>query len=187
MADVIDKFEAAFTPFADGHAFYRSPTSGGKFVSAQEYAALRARLRRLTRRGPLWAGAAIALAVMFIAIMITMAHGMPDKTGRALLLVVPGVCFGWSFLCLMWCQVAPLWLVRGRPDVIPPRQAVNARSRSDWPLILFALIFAGAKSLELWRSGYHGPGAVAFGAMALTFAALVWMAVQKRRRSTRRI
>ena len=183
MADAIERFEKAFTPFEDGYAFYRSPTSGGRIVSAQEYTALRARLRRLTSRGPLWMGAAIALAVMFIATMIAMAHTLPDKTGRALLLVVLGLCFGWSFLCLMWCQLAPLWLVWGRPDVVPPRQAVNVRSRFDWAPILFAVIFVGAKSLQLWRSGYHGPGGVAFGlAMALTFAGLVWMAVQKWRR-----
>ena len=184
MFDSAGAFSRAFVPADGGYAYFPSAKSGGKFVTTAEYEALVAdwRLR--------WSGwgfvksVGVTVALLIILAGISVFFALPAWTAPVAITIVSAGLIGW----VGWAAFAPWRLVRGRPDVLPPRSLAEVRRAGraslGWPMIILGLLFSGTKFFGIvmgtvsdWRAV---AGGILFGAMFAGYIAIASLKLRDR-------
>jgi len=177
MFDRVGTFKRQFTATDGGYLYFPSRKQGGRLVTEDEFQAL---VAEWTRRTSPWKPVgAIAIAILLWTIAST-ALNLPEWTNNVIIALSVAAVGAWTF----WATMAPRRLVKGRPEVAPPRSMTQARRQAraslNWPFVLFFLIASGAvfagqlSSPELtfrWWVWVAGSG--------LMFFAYLWIAIQK--------
>lgn len=149
MFDPVGAFKKQFTEVEGGYLVYPSPRSGGKLVTAEEYALLLASWERVTGRAGQWKTVGIVIVAIVLWTLLLEIISLPDWTDT-LLIAVTVVAVSAR---LYWHSSGPRRLVKDRAFVAPPRSMSearqNARAALNWPFVLFVLLFSGA---AFWRA-----------------------------------
>lgn len=174
--DATNAFAKRFTPMDGGYLFFPSRKGGGKFVSSDEFTSLSARWKRVSDRRTV----IILVAVVILCSILIDVFALPKWTNFALSVAVAVTLLAW----VLWESAASRRLVRGRPDIAPPRSASQARREArallSWPfvtlgLLFFGVIFIATVSLAEWTLASI-PWIAGTG---FFFVCYVWIAIQK--------
>ena len=137
-------FEKQFEPFEGGFILYTSIRKGGKFVSAEEYEALKANYVKHLFICAI--GIPATIAVSLIALVILSAHF--ELPGGAAKYTLYGVLAVWA-IAGVWAGNAPRRLVKNRGFVTTPKdweqERRAARAKLEWPMV--AIICGGGAML----------------------------------------
>lgn len=176
----IGAFESQFTPVEGGYLYYPSGRSGGKLVTVEEFEILKSNWQRVAGRGGRWKTVGIVFAGIFAWTVLSSALQFPGWTDS----IAVGVAVVSISTYIIWASFAPRRLVRGRPEITPPRPRSEAkrvaRSALNWRFVGIALlvsgsIFSGSLASPTytlsWWAWTIGSG--------LMFAAYVWIALLK--------
>lgn len=180
MFDSAGAFTRQFKPVEEGYVFYQSAKAGGKLVTVEEYQRLVADWERISGRSGQWK--VVGLLVAFIALWTLASQVMPVPDWADWIMI--GICVASITAWVGWAIFAPHRLVRGRPDVTPPRLwsevTREAYASFDWRIVDFALLLSGLvlvitlaspeRTLSWW-AWLVGSGAF--------FAAYLWIALKK--------
>lgn len=169
MFDLVGIFARMFTPFQDGYLYYGSHWSGGKFVTQAEYDTLLARWRRVAGPVGMLKFAGCMFATIVASVFISVGFGLPEWLNQALTLMVMLSLIAW----ILWHALAPLWLVRGREAVAPPRSMSESmrvtRAMIPWPMVIGIGLISGLVFIAIlthpahetsWWAGLIGSGAM---------------------------
>ncbi|OYW49567.1 MAG: hypothetical protein B7Y36_02910 [Novosphingobium sp. 28-62-57] len=180
LFDATAAFSKQFVPHEDGYLFYAGRTAGGKFVSEPEYQELVAQWQSVAGRKGTWKTVAAVFLIIALGMIAKDLFDVGEWTEDvsiwgAVALVVARI---------MWASFAPRRLVKGRPDVVPPRPLAEskklARSMLPWRMIISVFIvstgiFVACLS-EMPQTFVNWLWLVGSGAMS---AAYGWIAIQK--------
>ena len=179
--DPNETFTRQFVPHEGGYIYYPSAESGGKLVTAAELAQLTEDWERIAGRAAIWKLAGLIVVAGLAWIVAADAMGVPHWARSAVFSIAIG-----SLMIVRpaWAESAPGRLVKGRPDIVPPRPRGEAereeRGMIEWPNLIIVLLFSGgvfALGLTVPPHSFAGwAGVIAFG---LFFAACAWLAVRK--------
>ncbi|MDH2135033.1 hypothetical protein N5J77_28295 [Sphingobium yanoikuyae] len=180
MFDSIGVFQRQFTPVEGGYAYYPSRKGGAKFVSPEEYAALVARWQRVAGRRGMWTSTGVIMAIIIVWVTLSEWLTLPDWTQN----VMTTACVVGLMAWIYYASFAPRRLVRGRPDILPPRPMAqmrrDARAMLNWRFILFSLGFSG---LIFWGCVAGGDRSFRGWAWMLgsggMFALYIWFGIRK--------
>lgn len=180
MFDPVGTFTRQFKPVDGGYVYYPGPKSGGKLVTAGEYQQLVAHWERTAGRHGQWKVAGIVIAIIALWTLVTQSMPLPDWTEW----IIIGLCVVSITAWFFWASFAPRRLVRGRPDVAPPRLRSEvtreARASLNWRLVAFALLFSGVALISTLTSPERTLSWWAWLVGSSVFFALyAWVAIQK--------
>lgn len=153
MIDQTKIFTKQFTPTDGGYIYYPSRKSGGKFVSAGEFERLLSDWEAVAGTRGMWKNACLVALPGLALIVINSLVDLPDWSSKAAAgFSVIGIS-AWLF----WKSLAPRRLVRGRPDIVPPRSKAQVdrevRDLVGWPIIALSLVVC---SILFWGA-LHSP------------------------------
>jgi hypothetical protein len=123
LFDPVEAFERQFTPTDGGYLYYPSRRSGGKLVTTEEYQSLFQNWEKIAGRSGIWKCVAVLMLPIVILLVVEVTFELPVWADSAVILVNAGALLAW----LSWHAYAPRRLVRGRPDVTPPRTLSESR------------------------------------------------------------
>ena len=177
MFDPAQSFAAQFTPVDDGYLYYPTRKSGGKLVTADEYQDL---LEAWRRRSNPWKIALVGVVLIVTWTIVSDAFAPPTWSESLFIGVLVTAICGWIF----WAAYAPRRLVKGRPEVVPPRPLSEARRKAratlNWPFVSLILLATGVIFVAVliapeytfrWWAWTVGSG--------LMFVAYLWIALLK--------
>lgn len=137
-------FEKQFEPFEGGFVLYTSIRKGGKFVSAEEYEALKTNYVKHLFICAI--GVPATIAVGLITLVILSAH--LELPGGSAKYTLYGVLAVWA-IAEVWAGNAPRRLVKNRGFVTPPRDWEQERraasAKLEWPMV--AIMCGGSAML----------------------------------------
>ena len=140
----LERFLArTFTPVDGGYLYFPSAKSGGKLVSAAEYDVLTEQWRRVLGGSAMLVAFLLIVASSVVLIVAAVAFRLPPWTVKVSPLLFLPALFTW-----MWRPAfAAGRLVRGRPDIAPPRPLAElrraGRAALDWKFVAGFMVYAG--------------------------------------------
>jgi hypothetical protein len=187
MFDPIGSFTRQFEPVDGGYLYYPSRKSGGKLVTAEEFEQLVSDWQRVAGTRGTWKSAGLIGLAILVWTLLSRALALSEWTDWVIIVGCVVALSGW----VTWASLAPRRLVRGRPDVAPPRPASQirreVRATFNWPFVIFALLLSGLLFFGALESlsGTLAGWAFVVGS-GLLFGVYVWTAFQKLRDPKRR-
>lgn len=180
MFDVTSAFTKQFTPIDGGYVYYPSQRAGGKLVTAEEYQKLVADWHRVAGINGQWKTVGLTFLVILLWVFASQSLGLPESAEWIMIACFVAALIGWT----VWHSFAPRRLVKGRPDIAPPRAISEVkravRATVSWPLIaavvaLSAVVFFSTLALPtaspMWWVWLVGSG--------LMLGLYLWLALQK--------
>lgn len=180
MFDATGAFAKQFEPHLEGYIFFPGRKSGGKLVTETEYQKLLSDWRSIAGGRGSWISAGLVMAFIATGMAIKEIFGAGEWLEQITIFAAVALVLTRIF----WASFAPRRLVRGRPDIVPPRSLDAskklARSMLPWRMIVPVLAISSAvfvASLSSKPSTWGGWLWLA-GSGAMT-AAYVLIAIQK--------
>jgi hypothetical protein len=180
--DVSGAYSRQFTPVEDGYIYYPSRKGGGKLVTVEEYDNLVADWQRIAGSRGRWKTVGVAVFAILLWTLAGEVLALPEWWDWILTVACVAGLSGW----LLWASLAPRRLVRDRPDIVPPRRALDvrreARATLTWPFVILMLFISGTvfirtlsslDRLPPWWAWLIGSGTF--------FGSYLWIALQKLR------
>lgn len=132
-----------FTPVDGGYLYYPSKRSGGKLVSAEEYAHLTSEWGKIAGRRGSWITVGMVMLAIVVWTTISQIWSVPGWSRY----VFVTLCVAAMSARIIHASFATRRLVKDRPAITPPRPPVEvgrqARALLNWRSILFGLLFNG--------------------------------------------
>ncbi len=143
MFDARDAFAGQFTQIDGGYVYYPRQKAGGKFVSNEEYDLLLTDWQRISEGRGRWKNVGFIMGSILTWTIVADLFSLPEWVGWMVITAVTSCILAKYF----WVSLAPRRLVRDRPDITPPRTALEARQESrqhlKWGYIFSVLGFSG--------------------------------------------
>ena len=141
-------FARQFGPVEGGYLFYPRAKGPAKLVSPEEYDALLTDYRRWMGRG--WRPGLLFVALFGAVVMneiVSLWLGFSEEASLGVFSLL-GLLFAAK---VVWLQLAPRRLVRGRPDAAPPRtkaqRARATRAMVPWLMLVWPGLIATVAAL----------------------------------------
>lgn len=136
LFDATGAFSKQFVPHDGGYLYYPGRKAGGKFVSEPEYQELEAHWQSVAGGKGRWITAAACVLIITLGMIIKEFFDGSEWIENVS--IWSAVAF--VFARTTWANFAPRRLVKGRPDVAPPRTLAASkklvRSMLPWRMII---------------------------------------------------
>lgn len=183
--DYVTPWLKQFRRTEEGHVYYPSAKTGGKFISAEEYELLLADWKRVSKLFSIMNVVIGSLVLVTLSILLVLTLDLPLWT-FTVILVAP-VTFMTAYI--LWVGTAPARLVKYRPEITAPRPASDvreeARAAMGWPLITL-ILFGSAAYLVSSLTSFDGTlrstiWIVASGGLFLGYLSIATLKIMDRR------